>query len=54
MFFFLLWDLYKFCYKILICLSLDKVKVLLYPLSLGFVVFVDMPNDNLGVAIDDD
>ena len=54
MFFFFPWDLHKFCCKILICLSLDKAKVLLHPLSLDFVVFIDMPNDNLRVTMDDD
>ena len=54
MFFFFPWDLNKFNCKILIYPSLDKAKLLLHPLSLGFVFFVDMPNDNLGVTMDDD
>ena len=31
----------------------DKAKVLLHLLSLGFVVSIDMLDDNLGIAMDD-
>ena len=47
------WDLYEFYHKCLARLSFNKEKILFHLYSLGFVIPIDMPDDNLGVAIKD-
>lgn len=46
------WDLFEFYCKVLTWLLLNKAELLFHLSPFGFVVSVDMSNDNLGVATD--
>ena len=48
------WNLYKFYCKGLTCPSLNMFEIFLHPFPLGFIFPVDVPDDNLGIAMKDD
>ena len=48
------WDLYEFYHKCFARLSLNKVKILFHSFPFGFIILIDMSDDNLGVTMKDD